>query len=119
MASKALTKEVRSIVSAKTTAARKRMGEANTVDKIVSVVGAPVGVAIGAALDAYDIGIPVGDKGAKIPLTPIGAVLGLGIGLFVKGPVGAGFLGFGVGQLDAFTYKMVHGALDGGGDDVG
>jgi hypothetical protein len=111
MASKALTKEVRSIISTKTSAARKRMHEANATDKIVSVVGAPLGTAVGAALDAYDVGIPFGE-GRKIPLTPFGAALGIGIGLFIKGPVGAGITGFGVGQLDAFVYKGVRDLLD-------
>lgn len=116
MASKALTKEVRAIVSSKATAARKRMNEANAFERIVAVGSSPVGSGLAAVLDHYDVGIPMGGA-RKIPLSPVGAAVGILVGLNVKGAVGAAALGFGVGQLDGLAYKLTRDMLEGGEPD--
>lgn len=106
MASRAIVKEARRVAGQQLSRARKRAKEANTVERLVATGVAPVGAGIAAALDAYDVGIPVGER--KIPLSPIGAAVGIGIGLWAKGVVGAAALGFGGGQLNGFIYSMVH-----------
>ena len=119
MASKALTKEFRSIVAQKTGAVRKRMAEASTMERLVTSGIAPLGAGLGGLLEAYDVKIPIGNF--RLPVTPIGAAVGIGAGLMMgKGGVGAGFLGFGIGQLDALFFTLgeqLGQSLRGGDDD--
>lgn len=119
MASKALTKEIRGIVAQKTGAVRKRMAEASTMERLVTSGIAPLGAGLGGLMEAYDLKIPIGSF--RLPVTPIGAAVGIGAGLMMgKGGVGAGFLGFGIGQLDALFFtlgKQLGDSLQGNGDD--
>lgn len=119
MASKALTKEIRGIVAQKTGQVRKRMAEASTLDRLVTSGIAPLGAGLGGLMEAYDVKIPIGSF--RLPVTPIGAAVGIGAGLMLgKGGVGAGFLGFGIGQLDALFFTLgqqLGESLQGNGDD--
>jgi hypothetical protein len=119
MASKALSKEIRGLVSQKTTAVRKRMAEASTTERLLTTGVAPLGAGLAGVLDAYDVRIPLGSK-LSMPVSPIGAALGIGAGLLMgKGAAGASLLGFGIGQLDGFFYGLGRSLVEsmGGADD--
>lgn len=112
MASKALSKETRAIVSTKTSAVRKRMTEANFTDKLAVAGGGTLGASTAAVLDGFDVAIPVGDK-TRIPISPILAVGGVVTGLAMgRGTFAAAALGFGMGNLDAFLYSRIRQAIE-------
>lgn len=111
MASKALSRETRAIVSTKTSAVRKRMNEANFTEKLAVAGGGTFGAATAAVLDGFDVAIPVGES-TRVPISPILAVAGIATGIMVgRGTFGSAALGFGMGNLDAFLYDRLRNAI--------
>lgn len=109
--SKALSKETKSIISQKTSAAVKRVKEQTSTRSIAAGIGGVTGVGLAAVSDGLDYGIPLGDSGKKVSLSVIGAVLGIGGGLALgKSTIGGASMGFGVGQLHGFLYDQVRDA---------
>lgn len=115
MATKGLTKEIRSIVSKKTSDARKRMKEANFQDRIASELG---GFA-GAGLSAFVDGRSTEDKAAgevdKLELGPVSldtnvatGAIAAGLGMWMgKGPIAHGLAGGGMTQIKISFYRML------------
>lgn len=109
--SKALSKETKSIISQKTSAAVKRVKQQTSTRSIAAGIGGVTGVGLAAVSDGLDYGIPVGDAGKKISLSVIGALVGIGGGLALgKSTIGGAAMGFGVGQLHGFLYDQVRDA---------
>lgn len=109
MASKALTKEQKSIVSRKQSDTRKREREKAQLAQVAGAVAAPVGAVAGAAADAFaeDGELLVG----PVPVTPlVSGAVAIG-GLLMGGAAGATVSGFGLGGLDGWLARKTHAAI--------
>ena len=108
MASRALSKEIRGLVSAGKSQVRKKLKEDNATEKLVVSGSTMLGTTAVALSDAYtDDG--EARKLGPVPVGAIGGALSAGIGLAIgKGAIGAMFLGPGIGAINASMYRAIY-----------
>ncbi len=109
MASKALTKEQKSIVNRQKSDTRKRERDKAQVAQVSSAVMAPVGAVAAAAADGFaeDGELLVG----PVPVTPVVSVLAAVGGILMGGVAGSAVTGLGVGGLDGWLARKTHAAV--------
>jgi len=111
MASRALSKEIKTLVRQGKTAVRKKLAEENSLDKAIVSGSTFLGTLAVATSDAM-----TEDGSARklgpVPVGLIGGAVSTGVGLAIgKGAAAAMFLGPGIGALNATLYRAAFDAI--------